>query len=76
MDLYLANNDLRMNHIMKQLTVIATIFIPLTFLAGVWGMNFKFMPELGWQYGYIFAWLIMILVGIGLYIWFRRKNLF
>jgi magnesium transporter len=75
-DLYLANNDVRMNHIMKQLTVIATIFIPLTFLAGVWGMNFNFMPELGWQYGYIFAWLIMIIVGIGLYIWFRRKNLF
>jgi magnesium transporter len=75
-DLYLANNDLRMNHIMKQLTVIATIFIPLTFLAGVWGMNFSFMPELGWQYGYIFAWSVMILVGIGLYIWFRRKNLF
>lgn len=75
-DLYLANNDVRMNHIMKQLTVIATIFIPLTFLAGVWGMNFNFMPELGWEYGYIFAWLVMILVGIGLYIWFRRKNLF
>lgn len=75
-DLYIANNDLRMNHIMKQLTVIATIFIPLTFLAGVWGMNFKYMPELSWVHGYFFAWIIMVVVGVAFYIWFRRKNLF
>jgi magnesium transporter len=75
-DLYLANNDLRMNLIMKQLTVIATIFIPLTFLVGVWGMNFKSMPELGLAHGYLFAWLLMIIIGVVLYFWFRRKNLF
>ena len=75
-DLYIANNDLRMNLIMKQLTVVATIFIPLTFLVGVWGMNFKFMPELSWPHGYILSWIVMIFVGVGLYIWFRRKNLF
>lgn len=73
MDLYIANNDLRLNHIMKQLTVVATIFIPLTFLVGVWGMNFKYMPELGWPYGYLYAWLAMIGIGVLLYWWFRRK---
>lgn len=74
LDLYLANNDLRMNHIMKQLTVVSTIFIPLTFLVGVWGMNFKFMPELDWRYGYLFAWLLMLLAGIASYIYFKRKK--
>ena len=73
MDLYIANNDLRMNLIMKQLTIVATIFIPLTFLVGVWGMNFKNMPELHWINGYWYAWLVMIVVGVGLYLWFRRK---
>lgn len=73
MDLYLANNDLRMNLIMKQLTVVATIFIPLTFLVGVWGMNFKNMPELGLAHGYLIAWIAMIVIGVLLYLWFRRK---
>lgn len=73
MDLYIANNDLRMNHIMKQLTVVATIFIPLTFLVGVWGMNFKIMPELEWPNGYLYAWLAMIAIGVLLYWWFRHK---
>lgn len=75
MDLYLANNDLRMNLIMKQLTVISTVFIPLTFLVGVWGMNFRFMPELEWANGYLYSWIIMIAVGLLLYFWFRMKHL-
>ncbi|MCD7936516.1 MAG: magnesium and cobalt transport protein CorA [Tannerellaceae bacterium] len=58
-DLYVSNNDLKTNTIMKRLTIVATIFIPLSFLAGLWGMNFEFMPEVKWKYGYIFAWLIM-----------------
>jgi magnesium transporter len=74
-DLYIANNDLHMNQIMKQLTVVATIFIPLTFLVGVWGMNFMYMPELSMVHGYLYAWLAMIAVGILLYFWFRRKNM-
>lgn len=73
-DLYLNNNDVKMNQIMKQLTLVATIFIPLTFLVGVWGMNFKFMPELDWRYGYLFAWGIMIAIGIAVMIWVKKKD--
>lgn len=75
-DLYLNNNDLKMNVIMKQLTVVATIFIPLTFLAGVWGMNFRNMPELEHRYGYPFAWGIMIVVGLSIWIYFKKKDWF
>lgn len=74
MDLYISNNDLRMNDIMKRLTVVSTIFIPLTFLVGVWGMNFEHMPELGWRYGYAFAWGVMALVGVAAYFVFRSKR--
>ncbi|HJD76466.1 MAG TPA: magnesium/cobalt transporter CorA, partial [Bacteroides reticulotermitis] len=70
-DLYISNNDLRMNDIMKRLTVVSTIFIPLTFLVGVWGMNFQNMPELDWRYGYLFAWLLMTIIGIIVYLYFR-----
>lgn len=73
-DLYISNNDLRMNNIMKRLTIVSTIFIPLTFLAGVWGMNFKYMPELNWRYGYLFAWIIMWIIGIVVYLYFRKKK--
>lgn len=73
-DLYISNNDLRMNDIMKRLTVVSTIFIPITFLAGVWGMNFKFMPELDWRYGYLAAWGIMIVTGVIIYLFFKRKG--
>jgi magnesium transporter len=74
LDLYLANNDLRMNHIMKRLTVMSTIFIPLTFLVGVWGMNFRFMPEIEWKYGYLFAWGIIVLVGLIVYLYMRKRK--
>lgn len=73
-DLYISNNDLRMNDIMKRLTVVSTIFIPLTFLVGVWGMNFKTMPELEWQHGYLFAWIIMIVTAILGYLFFKKKK--
>lgn len=73
-DLYLSNNDLRMNNIMKQLTIVSTFFIPLTFFAGIWGMNFKIMPELDWRYGYAGAWLLMVLIAIVVYIYFKRKR--
>ena len=63
-----------MNEIMRTLTIIATIFIPLTFIAGVYGMNFEFMPELKWQWGYFGIWFIMISVALGMLVYFRRRN--
>ena len=74
MDLYISNNDLRMNDIMTRLTVVSTIFIPLTFLAGVWGMNFKWMPELDWRYGYLLAWGIMLVLGVAVALYLKRKK--
>lgn len=73
-DLYISNNNLRMNAIMKRLTIVSTLFIPLTFLAGVWGMNFKGMPELGWEYGYVAAWGVMLAVGGCTWFYMRRKD--
>ena len=63
-----------MNDIMKRLTIVSTIFIPLTFLVGVWGMNYKWMPELDWRYGYLFAWIIMAVIGIIVYLYFSKKK--
>lgn len=76
MDLYLSTLSLRMNEVMKVLTIISTIFIPLTFIVGVYGMNFEVMPELNWQYGYYVVWIIMIIVAIMMIIYFRRKKWF
>ncbi len=73
-DLYISNNDLRLNSIMKRLTVVSTIFIPLTFLAGIWGMNFKFMPELDWRYGYLIAWLVMFVAAFLSWLYLRRRG--
>ncbi|WP_455498689.1 magnesium/cobalt transporter CorA [Coprobacter sp.] len=73
LDLYFSNNDLKMNEIMKRLTVVATIFIPLTFVVGVWGMNFKSMPELDWKYGYLMAWGLMVFIIIGVW-WYIKKQ--
>jgi magnesium transporter len=73
-DLYMSSVSNRMNQVMKVLTVIATIFIPLTFVAGVYGMNFVHMPELHWKYGYAAVWLVMLLVAGGLLALFKRKG--
>jgi magnesium transporter len=74
MDLYLSSISNRMNEIMKVLTVIATIFMPLTFIAGVYGMNFKYMPELEWHWGYPAILLVMTGVAIAMLIYFRRRR--
>jgi len=76
MDMYLANNDIKMNEIMKRLTVVATIFIPLTFIVGVYGMNFKYMPELEWKYGYLFIWVIMLLSVSWMIVYLKRQKWF
>ena len=74
LDIYLSSVSNRMNEVMKVLTIIATIFIPLTLVAGLYGMNFKYMPELEWHWGYPFVLLIMFTVGILMVIYFRRKR--
>ncbi len=73
-DVYLSSLSNRMNEIMKVLTIIATIFIPLSFIAGLYGMNFKHMPELEWQWGYPTALMVMAAVGVGLLAFFRKKK--
>jgi len=74
MDIYLSSINNRMNAVMKVLTIIATIFMPLTFLAGVYGMNFKHMPELEWQWSYPLLWVFMILIALFMLISFRKKR--
>jgi magnesium transporter len=74
LDIYLSSVSNRLNSVMKVLTIIATIFMPLTFLAGIYGMNFKYMPELEWRWGYPFIWLIMIGIGVFMLIYFRKKK--
>lgn len=73
-ELYLSGTSNKMNEVMKLLTIISTIFIPLTFIAGVYGMNFDNMPETKWQYGYFLIWGIMIVLVVGMLVYFRRKR--
>ncbi|MDP4095771.1 magnesium/cobalt transporter CorA [Paenibacillus sp. P96] len=75
-DSYISLNSNRMNTIMKTLTVITTIFMPLTLIAGIYGMNFSFMPELGWKHGYFAVLVLMILLGSGMIYWFSRRGWF
>jgi magnesium transporter len=75
-DLHHSNQNLVLNNTIKTLTVISAIFIPLTFLVGVWGMNFEHMPEINWKYGYAFAWAIMLLIAGGLILYMKKKKWF
>jgi magnesium transporter len=75
-DNYLSLNSYRMNNIMKTLTVITTIFMPLTFIAGVYGMNFENMPELKWHFGYFFVLAMMFVIGSSMFLWFKYKRWF
>jgi magnesium transporter len=74
LDAYLSVQSNRMNEIMKTLTLMSTVMMPLTFIAGVYGMNFKTMPELEWRYGYPYALALMATVALGILLWFRRKG--
>lgn len=76
LDLYYNNNNLKLNLIMKRLTVVSTIFIPLTFMVGVWGMNFKVMPELEWEYGYLVSWVSFVLIGVIVFTFMKIKKWF
>ena len=73
LDIYLSTLSNRMNEVMKVLTIIATIFIPITFVAGIYGMNFKFMPELEWRGGYFMVWGIVVVV-VGIMLGFFKKK--
>ena len=75
-DLYMSSVGNRMNEIMKVLTIMASIFIPLTFIAGIYGMNFDYIPELKWRWGYFGVWGLMISCVIGMIFFFRRKKWF
>lgn len=74
MDIYLSSVSNKMNEVMKMLTIITTIFVPVTFIAGVYGMNFDYMPELHSKWGYPAVWAIMLTVIITLVVYFRRKK--
>ena len=74
LDIYLSSISNRMNAVMKVLTIIATIFIPLTFVAGIYGMNFENMPELKWRFGYFGVWLIMIIITGCMVFYFKKKK--
>lgn len=74
MDLYLTTVSNKMNEVMKVLTIMASLFIPLTFIAGIYGMNFEYMPELKWPWGYGAVWLVMILLAVMMLIYFKRKR--
>jgi magnesium transporter len=74
LDIYLSNISNRINAVMKVLTIIATIFMPLTFIAGVYGMNFKYMPELEWPLGYPLILFIMTFIGISMVMYFKKKK--
>lgn len=74
LDLHLNLQSQRMNEVMRTLTAVSVIFLPLTFLAGVWGMNFEHIPELHWHYGYAFAWTVFLVVGALLAYYFKRRG--
>lgn len=79
-DMYMSYVSNRMNEVMKVLTIIATIFIPMTFIAGIYGMNFNpeasplNMPELNWYWGYPVVWLVMIFIAVAMFLYFKRKG--
>lgn len=74
LEIYLSSVSNRMNEIMKMLTIVATIFIPLTFITGIYGMNFRYMPEIKWFWGYPIVLLGMLIIGIVMVIYFKRKK--
>ncbi|MFH1682815.1 MAG: magnesium/cobalt transporter CorA [Candidatus Woesearchaeota archaeon] len=74
MDVYLTNASNKLNEVMKVLTIIGTIFIPLIFITGLYGMNFEFFPELSWKYSYFTILGVMLLISLGMILYFKRKK--
>ncbi len=75
LNIYLSSNSQKTNEVMKLLTVFSAFFLPLTFLVGVYGMNFKFMPELNWEYGYYLSWGAMFGISLAIFIWFKLRKI-
>jgi magnesium transporter len=75
LNIYLSSTSQKTNEVMKLLTIFSAFFLPLTFLVGVYGMNFKFMPELNWEYGYYFTWGAMFGISLLIFIWFKRRKI-
>ena len=73
-DLYLSSISNRMNEVMKVLTIMGSVFIPLTFVAGIYGMNFEVIPELKWRWGYFAVWGLFAAITAGMLIYFRRRK--
>jgi magnesium transporter len=73
---HMASTGNRMNQVMKTLTIVSTVFAPLTFIAGIYGMNFDNMPELNWRYGYVAALLLMGMIATIQTIWLRKRGWF
>ena len=74
LNLHMGILSTRMNKAMQRLAAISLIFLPLTFIVGNYGMNFKYMPELNWKYGYLFTWILNISIALGIYIWLKKKK--
>ena len=76
LDIYLSATSNRLNEVMKALTIVSTIFLPLSFVAGVYGMNFKYFPEINWPHGYLYVWIVFILIALFMVWNFRKRNWF
>lgn len=75
MSTYLGLTAGKSNDVMKLLTVFSAFFLPLTFIVGVYGMNFKYMPELQWQYGYLYVVILMAVISLAIWYWFKRRKI-
>lgn len=75
-DNFISYNSHQQNKVIQILTIITSIFAPLTFIAGIYGMNFEYMPELTWRYSYLVVWIVMIAITVGMITFFKRKNWF
>jgi magnesium transporter len=76
LDIYLNSTSLRLNEIMKALTIVSTVFLPLSFVAGVYGMNFQYMPEIGWRFGYLMVWLIFLTIFSVMIYYIKKRGWF